>query len=171
MRQFHPLALQYVHIPACFIKFPPPPPTPTSNPSDQSSEEFSPKKDICEQQIYRKVQQDLGIRKISKASELGLNDDSVTFLDEEDEGGANMIVCSHGNCKFLNTRFVLERNREKCDGEPVQENQCVIGTPKEEQGCKPKTNDENNSSKKVTFLIYYSFLGFYGIMLAKYLFN
>ena len=110
MRRFHPLALLYVHIPACMIKFPPPSPTPKPNPSDQSSEEFSPGKDICEQQIYRKIQQDLGIRKISKASELGLNDDSVTFLDEEDEGGANMIVCSHGNCKFLNTHFVLERN-------------------------------------------------------------
>ena len=153
MRRFHPLALLYVHIPACMIKFPPPTPTAKPNPSDQTSEEFSHGKEICEQQIYRKIQQDLGIRKISKASELGLNDDSVTFLDEEDEGGANMIVCSHGNCKFLNTHFVLERNREKCGGQPVEENQCVIGRPKEELGCKPKTNEENNTRQKVVLFL------------------
>ena len=151
MRPYHHLALEYVHIPACLLKFPPPTPPPKPNPSNEGAEEFQSEMGMCEQKMYRKIQRDLDniiIRKVSKASELGLNDDSVTILDEEDENGANMIVCSNGNCKFLSTDFFLERNRERCDGEPVEQQQCVL-RPKEESGCKAKDIDENISGEKV----------------------
>ena len=128
MKPDHALAFEYLHIPSCLIKFYPQSPSPklpsssssvqkqkansnnNSPTNEHSSEEFSSHQqqhETCEQKAQRKMDHHLGIRRISNAKELGLNEDSVTFLDEEDEGGANMIVCSNGNCKFLNTHFVL----------------------------------------------------------------
>ena len=163
MRPYHKLALQYAHIPACLLKFPPPAPPPPPKQSDQNAKQmdfsannFPSDMDTCEPKFYRKVQQDLGVRKISKASDLGLNEDSVTFLDEEDEGGANMIVCSNGNCKFLNTHFVLgTSNRYWGDGDPMDEGRCIHGLKQENaniQICKNPNND-NPESKKVLFLV------------------
>ena len=148
MRPLHRLTIQYVHIPACLLKFPPPAPPPTSKPSDENPKTAEEHLDICGQKIYRKIHTDLGIRKVSKASELGLNEDSVTFLDEEDEGGANMIVCSNGNCKFLNTQFVLSMPNRDFDGEPTDEGRCIL-RHKEELGCKSNPDEDKDSIKKV----------------------
>ena len=157
MRPYHKLALQYVHIPACLLKYPPPAPPPPPKPEDQnpmqtdfSTNNFPSEMDICEQKFHRKVQH---ITKISKASDLGLNEDSVTFLDEEDESGANMIVCSHGNCKFLNTHFVLGMsNRYFGDGDPIEEDHCIQRTNEETFSktlCR-HSNSNNPESNKVS---------------------
>ena len=160
MKPDYELAKQFAHVPACLEKFPPPAPPPTQSPSTQnqksntlesSDDQFS-RDETCEQRMHRKMNHDLGIKRISKASELGLSEDSVTFLDEEDEGGANMIVCSNGNCKFLNTHVVLGMsNRCYGDGEHTEERKCVV-RPREQLECKNNVNQEKASNKKVKFI-------------------
>ena len=133
----------------------PPPPTPSPSSLNQksnalqSSEDQSSREETCEQRMHKKMNQDLGIKRISKARELGLSEDSVTFLDEEDEGGANMIVCSNGNCKFLNTHLVLGMSN-RCYGEHTEERKCVV-RPREQLECKNHGNQEKTSNKKVIF--------------------
>ena len=96
---------------------------------------------------------DLGIKRISKAKELGLNEDSVTFLDEEDEGGANMIVCSNGNCKFLNTHFVLGMsNRYWGEGEYSEEAKSSQRS-KDQIECRANGDKTKPSSNKKVILI------------------
>ena len=161
MKPDYELAKQYVHVPACLQKFPPPPPPPpTQSPSTQNQKsntlespenQFS-REETCEQRMSRKQNHDLGIKRVAKARELGLSEDSVTFLDEEDEGGANMIVCSNGNCKFLNTHLVLGvTNRCYGDGEHTEEKRCVV-RPREQLECKNNVNQDKTSNKKVTVI-------------------
>ena len=113
----HALAQQYLLVPACLQKFhpiPPPVPSTTSIPKQRLKAENG-ASETCEQMVDRQLDLDLNIKRVSKATDLGLNGDSVTFLDEEDEGGANLIVCSSGTCKFLNTRDVLAKSTKNWD--------------------------------------------------------
>ena len=167
MKPGDPLAQQYLHVPACLKKFPPPTPPTTTNPSILSvqNENLNPKdlsvddfsgEETCEQKVHGKINRDLGVKRIEKAKALGLNGDSVTFLDEEDEGGANMIVCSMGNCKFLNTHFVLGvANKHLGDGDYAGEaksSQIHQVRPRDEAECNANGDKSKPSSKKVSFI-------------------
>lgn len=159
MKPDHDLAKEYFHIPACLKKFSHPNAPPSSNPSSSvqtcnpSSMERPvdpfPEEESCEQKVQRKIAHDLATKRISKAKELGLNQDSVTFLDEEDEGGANMIVCSNGNCKFLNTHLVMgTSNSHWGEINLLTEGKCIQRS-RDEIECKNNADNENSANKKV----------------------
>ena len=103
--------------------------------------------ETCEQKVYRKINRDLGIKREAKSIDLGLSEDSVTFLDEEDEGGANMIVCSNGNCKFLNTHFVLDlSNKYWGEGEEPEGSKCMQ-RPQHETKCNGNGMKDSSNEK------------------------
>merc|ERR1712025_1255597 len=61
-----------------------------------------------------------------------------------------MIVCSNGNCKFLNTHLVLGMsNRCLGEGEHTEETRCIV-RPREQFDCKNGGDKEKPSNKKKT---------------------